>query len=230
MHADEVGLGHQLLEADHPHAHLGGASGLDVGVVGDHVHAERGQPLGDEHADAAESDDADGLLVELDAGVPAALPLPARERRVRRADVAGGREHQRDGELGGADDVGGGGVDDHHAVLGRRLDVDVVEADTGPGHDLEPLGREQRLLVDRGGGADQDRVDVGNGVEQFGPVGAVAEADLEVGAQCVHGGGAELFSDENDWPGQVPGNWGERHNGPDVSDWKCPHDAVRLPA
>ena len=35
------------------------------------------QPLGDEHADPAEADDADGLLVELDAGVLAALPLAA---------------------------------------------------------------------------------------------------------------------------------------------------------
>ena len=44
-------------------------AGGDVGVVGDDVHAERGQPLRDQHADAAEADDADGLLVQLDAGV-----------------------------------------------------------------------------------------------------------------------------------------------------------------
>ena len=59
-----------------------------------------------------------------------------------------------------------------------------------------------------GGGADQDRVDVGDGGEQLGPVGAVAVPDLEVGTQCLHGGGAELFGDEYDWPGHVPGTGG----------------------
>ena len=198
VHADEVGLGHQLLEADHPHAHLGGATGLDVGVVGDHVHAEGGQPLGDEHADAAEADDADGLLVELDAGVAAALPLPPGERGVGGADVPGGGEHQRDGELGGADDVGGGGVDDQDAALGRGLDVDVVQSDTGAGDDLEPLGGGQRLRVDLGGRADQDGVGVGDRGEQLGAVGAVALADLEVGAEGLDGRGAQLFGDQDD--------------------------------
>ena len=75
--AHEVGLGQQRVEVDEPDAHLGGAAGLDVGVVGDDVHAERAQPLGDEDADPAEADDADGLLVELDAGVLRPLPLAA---------------------------------------------------------------------------------------------------------------------------------------------------------
>ena len=137
VHADEVGLGHQVVEADHPHPHLGGPAGLDVGVVGDDVHAERAQPLRDEHADAAEADDADGLLEQLGAGVAAALPLTPGERGVGRADVPRRGEQQRDGELGGADDVGGRRVDHHHAALRRGLDVDVVEADTGARHDLE---------------------------------------------------------------------------------------------
>ena len=84
----------QRVEVDQADAHLRGAAGLDVGVVGDDVHAERRQPLGDEHADAAEADDADGLLVELDAGVLRALPLAVAQRGVGRADVAGGGEHQ----------------------------------------------------------------------------------------------------------------------------------------
>ena len=101
-----------------------------------------------------------------------------------------------------------GRVDDHHAVLGRRLDVDVVEADTGARDDLEPRGGQQRLGVDRGRGADQDRVDVGDRGEQLGAVGAVAVPDLEVGTQCLHGGGAELFGDENDWPVPAAWEWG----------------------
>ncbi len=211
--ADEVGLGHQLLEADHPHAHLGGAAGLDVGVVGDHVHAERGQPLRDEYADAPEADDAERLLVELDAGVPAALPLPPRQGRMGRTDVARGGQHQCDGELGGTDDVGGRRVDDEYAVLGGRLDVDVVQADTGPGDDLEALRCGQGFPVDLRGGADQDGVDVDDGAEQLGAIGPVALADLEVGAEGLDGRGAQLLGDEYDGPGIGGG-----HDVPDVGD------------
>ena len=105
---------------------------------------------------------------------------------------------QGDGELGGADDVGGRRVDDHDAGLGGGLHVDVVEADAGAGDDLEPRRGGERLGVDLGGGADQDRVDVGDRGEELGAVGAVAAADLEVRAERLDGGGAQLFGDEYD--------------------------------
>ena len=46
--------------------------------------------------------------------------------------------------------------------------------------------------------ADQDRVDVGDGGQQLGAVGAVAVPDLEVRAERVDGGGRQLFGDEYD--------------------------------
>ena len=46
--------------------------------------------------------------------------------------------------------------------------------------------------------ADQDRVGVGDRRQQLGAVGAVAVPDLEVGAERLDGGGAELFGDEYD--------------------------------
>ncbi len=220
MDAHEVGLGQQGVEVDEADTHLRGPAGLHVGVVRDDLHPEGAEPLGDEYADAAEADDADGLLVELDAGVLRPLPLAVLQRGVGRADVAGRGEHQRDGELGGGDDVGGRRVDDHDPALGGRLHVDVVEAHTGAGDDLQPLRGGQRLRVDLGGGAHQDRVDVGDGGQQLGAVGAVAVPDLEVGAERVHGGGAELFGDEYD--GLVS------HSGPqDRSRMVEVHDAVR---
>ena len=118
-------------------------------------------------------------------------------------DPAGGGEQQRDGELGGADDVGGRRVDDHHAGLGGGLHVDVVQADTGAGDDLQLLRGGQRLGVHLGGAADQDGVDVGDGREQFGAVGAVGVPDLEVGAERLDGGRGELFGDQDDGPGYV---------------------------
>ena len=197
----EVGLGEQGVEVDEAYAHLGGTAGLDVGVVGDHGHAERREPLGDEHPDAAEADDADGLLVELDAGVLRALPLPVLQRGVGGREVAGGGEHQPHCQLGGRDDVGGRCVDDHHAGLGGGLDVDVVETHARAGDDLEVAGRGERLGVHLGGGPDQDRVDAGDGREQLLAVGAVAVPDVEVGPERLDGGGAQLLGDEHDGPG-----------------------------
>ena len=74
---------------------------------------------------------------------------------------------------------------------------------------LQPRGGRQRLGVDLGGAADQDRVGVGDGGQQLGPVGAVAVPDLEVGAEGLDGGRAELLGDEDDGTcGQ--GRWVDR--------------------
>ena len=69
-------------------------------------------------------------------------------------------------------------------------DVDVVQTDAGAGDDLELLRGGERLGVDLGRRADQDRVDVGDGGQQLGAVGAVAVPDLEVGAERLDGGRA----------------------------------------
>ena len=69
---EEVGLADEVLErGDERHAELPGAVGTHVRVEGHELHAERQRALGDEHADAAEADDAERLAVELDALPPA---------------------------------------------------------------------------------------------------------------------------------------------------------------
>jgi hypothetical protein len=175
-----------------------GTRRLHVGVVGDDLHAERGHPLRDERADAAQTHDTEGLLGQLDAGVLAPLPLAVLESGVGLRDVARGGEQETAGQLSRGHDVRGGGVDDHHAGLGGGGDVDVVEADAGSCDDLQFARGGYGLRVDLGGRTDQDRVDVGDGRKQFGAVGAVAVPDLEVGAKRVDGGGRQLFSDEYD--------------------------------
>jgi D-3-phosphoglycerate dehydrogenase len=198
VHGDEVGDFQQLVERQHLDAHLRGTRGLHVGVVRDDLHPEGGHALGDQDADAAEADDTEGLLAELDARVLVPLPLAVLQRGVGLRDVAGGGDEQAAGELGGGDDVGGRGVDDHHAGLGGGGDVDVVQAHTGAGDDLQLLGRGDGLGVHLGGGADEDGVDVGDRGQQLRPVGAVDVPDLEVRAERVHRGGRQLFGDEYD--------------------------------
>ena len=176
---DEVRLASSS-SSDQPDAELGGPAGLDVGVVGDERDAEGGEPLGDEDADAAETDDTDGLVGDLDAGELRPLPRSLAQRGVGGRDLPGGGEQQRDGVLGGGDDVRLRRVHDQDAALGGRRHVDVVQPDAGAGDDLQVRGRRQRLGVDLRGGADHDGGRVGERRQQGGAVGAVDVPDLDV--------------------------------------------------
>jgi hypothetical protein len=202
---DEVRFAEQLLQRDQPHAELGGAARLDVGVVGDQRHAEGGQSLGDEDADAAQPDDADGLLGDLDAGELRALPGALAQRGVGGRDVPGGGQEQRDGVLGGTDDVRRRGVHHHDATLGGGGDVDVVQADAGPRDHLQVRSRGQRLGVDLRGAADHDRRRVGECRQQGRPIRPVDVADLHVGAQHLQDAGGQLFGDQDDGHGSGHG-------------------------
>ncbi len=195
---DEVARPHELLEREQGDPQLLRATRRDVRVVADEVRTEAGEPLGDEGADPAEADDADGLLEQLDAAEPAALPLAALGRRVGVGDVPGEGEQVADGELRRGRDVGGGRIDDHHARSGRGGDVDVVEADTGTGDDLQLRGGGDRLGVHLGRGSDEHGAGVSESGEQRGPVGPVDAADVEVGAEGIDGGGREFFGDQHD--------------------------------
>ena len=139
-------------------AHVPGPLLGDERVVGDEAHAEGQGPLGDERADLAEPDDAQGLAVQLHALPLAALPLAVLQRGVGLGDVARLARSSAMRLLGGREDVRHGGVDDHDAELGGLGDVDVVEADAGAPHDHEVLGRLEGRGVHLGGRADDERV------------------------------------------------------------------------
>ena len=165
-------------------AELGGAGRRDVRVVGDQLDAERGEPLGEQLADLAEADDADGLAGELHAGERAALPLPRRAGSRRPpGTLPGDREQQRDRVLGGGDDVGRRRVDDQHAARGGGRHLDVVQPDAGAGDDLELVAAASTsastLVAERTSSASASAT---RG-EQRGPVGAVDVADLDLVAE-----------------------------------------------
>ena len=81
---------------------------------------------------------------------------------------------------------------------GGRLDVDVVQADTGPGDHPEPGRVGQGLGIDLGGAAHDERVGVGQRGEQCGAVRAVHVPDVEVGFEQGDGGRRQFLSDEYD--------------------------------
>ena len=202
-------LAEQLLQRHQPDAELRGAAGLDVGVVGDQRDAEGGQPLGDQDADPAEPDDADGLVGDLDAHELRPLPRPLAQGRVGGGDLPGRGEQQRDGVLGGADDVRRRRVDDHDAALGRRGDVDVVQADAGAGDHLQVRRGGQGLGVDLGGAPDHHRRRVGESREQRRPVGAVDVPDLDVAPEHLQDARGQLFGDQDDGQ-RAPARWRSR--------------------
>ena len=196
MDGDEVRLREQLVQGHQLHAELGGAGGGDVGVVREDLGVEALQAGGHQGADTAQADDADLLLEEFDAGVLGALPLAVLEGGAGLRDVAGEAQDVAHGEFGGGDDVGRRGVDHHDTGLGGGLDVHVVQADAGAGDDLQVLRGGDGLGVHLGGGADQDGVDVGDGREQLGTVGAVGLADFKVRAKGLDCGGRKFFGEQ----------------------------------
>jgi hypothetical protein len=193
---DEVALPQQLLQAHQADTELGGAGRLHVRVVRDQPGPEGGHALREQDADAAETDHADGLALDLDAGVLGALPLPRLEGGAGARRVPCDGEQQRDGLLGGGDDVGRGRVDHHHAARGGRGDLHVVQAHAGPGHHLEPRRHGDRRRVDLRGAAHDDRVGVLEGAEQSLAVRAVHVPHVEIVGEHVDRGGRELFGDE----------------------------------
>ena len=202
---DEVGLRQQFIQGHQLNAKLGCAGRGDVGVVGQDLGVEALEPRRDECADAAEADDADLLLEELNARVLGALPLAVLQRSAGLRNVAGQAQDVADREFCGGDDVRGRGVDHHHAGLRGGLDVHVVQADAGTGDDLEVLGRGDGFGVHLRGRADQDGVDVGDGGEQLGTVGAVGLADFKVRAEGLDGGGRKFLGEEYDGFGACHG-------------------------
>ena len=133
-HDEEVGALDELLDRRHElDAELAGPFGAHVRVVGDEPHAEGVGALGDEHADAAEPDDAERLAVQLDA-----LPLVTGSTRPsRRSRLACGmlRACASSSAIvcSAADEhVRLRRVHDHHAAAGRVGDVDVVERRSRP--------------------------------------------------------------------------------------------------
>jgi hypothetical protein len=181
--SDEVGTGEHTLERVALHACLAKAIGRHERVVGNDPHLEPKGAAGDLLADPPVAEDAERLLGELHPSPLRPLPPSVHQGGVRLRDVPREGDEQADGVLGRRDDVRLRGVRDDDAPPGRRIDVDVVDADSrAPDHLQRVRGRNQVGCQLRGG-ADDDRVVVADPLEQVavGPV--HAEVDVEVLAQ-----------------------------------------------
>ena len=197
MHRDEVRAGQHSVEWEQFDSHLRGAGRRHIGVIGDDMGTERGQSRSHKLTDAAQAHHADGLTEQLHPVELRTLPGVVAQGGIGGGDLARSREHQRQRVLGGAVDVGGGGIDHQYTGGGSRLHIDVVESDAGAGDDLELRGRGDHLGVDGGGRTHQQRIGVGNGFQQLRAVRAVDPADLDLIAQCGDGRFGKFVGDQN---------------------------------
>ena len=153
--------------------------------------------MGDELADPPEADHAERLAVQLVAGEPRPRPIAPDQRGVRLGDVPAQGERQGERVLGGRDRVRLGGVDDHDAALGGRVDVDVVDAGAGAADHLQPRAALDQVRGQRGLRADHDPVELADSLAQLLVGHLEAELDLEVAAQELDAGLGDLLLDQD---------------------------------
>ena len=155
---DEVGPGQQRVEIDLFDAHFHRAFGREERIEGDDLHLEAQRAAGDDRADIARADQAQRLAGDFDAHEAVLRPLAGLGLGIGFGDLAGEREHQRDGVFGGGDRVAERGVHHHDALRRGGGDIDVVDADPGAADDLEVGGGVEDLLGHLGRAADREAI------------------------------------------------------------------------
>ena len=158
VNGEEVRLGNYLIEGEQFHPHLATAFGRDERIEGDDSHAKGLGPVGDQFTNPSKTDDAKGLVGELDAFPARPLPPTSLERRMRLRNVSSLREQQRHRVLGRRDDVRLWGVHHHHPTPCRRSDVDVVQSDSCPTDDHQVGSNFEQRRIDLRCRADDQRV------------------------------------------------------------------------
>ena len=102
----------------------------EIGVIGQHVHAQQAPAeFGDAAADIAKPDDADGLALRLgaDQGVAVHVGI-APQRTIRLDDPLGQSQQHSERVLGHGMGIAAGLVDHHDARFGTGIDVDRIKA------------------------------------------------------------------------------------------------------
>lgn len=182
VQGDEVGLLAHLVDViEQRDAVMGGTLGRAVRVIADELHAKGGGTLGNKQADVTGAEDAERLVLELLARELGAIPLAFLHGRARCRGVTCGGEHERHGLLGSGHDVGERRVAHDDAALGGSLAVDVVDAHAGAADDLELGPGLDDLAGDRRGRAHDERIVLGNHLDELFGRGVGLERDFVTG-------------------------------------------------
>ena len=142
VHGHDVGALQQLVVADRLHAVVAHHQLFDIRVIGQHLKAERRGAPRNGARDMAEGDEAQRHahqareLVEVG---PCLGPFALAHHLVLHHQAPPRGENERHGMVGHFLDERVGHVRDGNAELGRRRDIDRVDADAAQRHDLELL-------------------------------------------------------------------------------------------
>ncbi len=117
------------------------------------------------------------------AGKGCPLPIAGLEAGVCIRHVAAHRQQDRHGVLGRRVGVAERRVDDDDALFAGGRHVDVVDADSGPGDDLQVGGVREQVAVDLGTAAGDNGVVFADGVMQR--LARQAEPDIDLDAVVV---------------------------------------------
>ena len=196
VHRDEVGAGQYIVQRQQFDAELRGAGRRNVGVIGDDVGAEGGQSRGDQLPDAAQAHHSDSLAEDLSAIERRALPGVLMQGRIGRRDLPCGSQHERNRMLSSAVDIGGGRIDHQHTGRGGSIHINVVQADTGTGDDLELGCRGDHLSIDGSGRTHQQRIGIDDRCQQFRAVRAVHPPHLHLVSQGGDGRFGKFVGDQ----------------------------------
>ena len=145
MEGQEVGASGHLIQVSHLDVQVPDALLDHEGVVGKDSHSERGCTLGDQPPDAAQADNAEGLVAQLDALPAGTVPDPAHQVGVCLRYAPGLGKEQSHRVLRCRNRVGERCVDNHHATPGGRTHVDIVEADSCTTNNFKALGGLEHL-------------------------------------------------------------------------------------
>jgi hypothetical protein len=148
------------------------------GIVGDHLHPQADGAIGDNRTNIAAADHAERLAGDLDAHEAVLLPFAGLGRSIGLGDLAGQREHQRDGVLRSGDRIAERRVHHDDAPRRRRRNVDIVDADAGAANHFELCRLLQDFRCDLGGGAHREAVELADHRGKL--VLVLAEIGLEV--------------------------------------------------
>ena len=197
---DEIGAREQIVEIDLLDAQFDRALGRQERIERDHLHPQAMRAVGDDRPDIARADQPERLGGHLDPHEAVLLPLAGLGRLVGLGQVAGEREHQRDGVLGGGDRVAERGVHHDHALGAGGGDIDVVDPDPGAADDLEVGRGVEDRLGHLGRAADREPVILADhrGELVGGLAGDLVHLDPAL-AEDLRGLGVHFVADEDFW-------------------------------
>ena len=138
----------------------------DVRVITDGLHFHSLHAFGNARTDTADADDADSLVLELDACKSLAVPVAGHERIVGLRDVAGDGHDHGTGVFCGSQRIGGRRIDDDDAPGRCALQVDAVDADTGTADDFQFRSRFDDFFRNVGHGTGDEAVVFADAVDQ----------------------------------------------------------------